>query len=119
MIISIATNDKNDMFLDAAGNLAMVTGIDAVKQDCEHAMKAQLGEMVLQMNDGIPYADTVFQRVNLAAFEAAARSALMKVRGVVQINSFAVAVTDGVLRYDTTIMTIYGQTNIVGFSASG
>jgi len=108
-ITSIATNARNDMFLADNNNLAMVSNIDAVLQDCEHAMKAQFQEMIYAYNRGMPYMDTVWQRKNFVQFEGFARSTLRRVNGVKKVLSFAVATNNDVLQYNAVIETIYGE----------
>lgn len=103
-----------DYYLDAAGNLAMLTGADAVGQDCVTAMRAQRGEMQYAMLDGMPMRATVFDRYNAPAFEASARKVIKAVTGVVRITAFSATVANNKLSYTATIETVYGTTYISG-----
>ena len=115
MSISLATSaDNNDLYLDASGNLALVRDIDAVLQDCEHAMKMVLGEAIYDQEKGIPYMQVVFNNYNATAFEGYARQNLQAVSGVVQVQKFGASVTGNVLDYEATIATIYGSGVING-----
>jgi hypothetical protein len=109
---SLATNQRNDLFIDADGSLAIARDIEAVKQDCQHAMQAQLGEMVLALDRGMPTMDVVWHNTNLVQFEAYARQTLRAVGGVVDVTAFDVAVVGGALRYSATIQTIFGPADL-------
>ena len=106
---SIATNANNDIYLDATGNLAMVSGVAAVQQDCEHAMKAQLGEMALFLTSGMPTLETVWANWRPLQFEAAARRTLLAVPGVVAVKAFSITRSAGVATYTATIQTEYSD----------
>lgn len=107
----IETNEKNDIFLNEGGNISMISGIDAVKQACEHAAKAQLGEMIYSSNKGIPNFQTIWRggEPNIPQFDSALRSALLSVEGVIRINSLDISVSQNQLKYTAVINTIYGQ----------
>ncbi|CAH0447781.1 hypothetical protein LMG10661_03854 [Ralstonia syzygii subsp. syzygii] len=109
---SLATNQRNDLFIGPDGNLAVVGDIDAVMQDCQHAMQAQLGEMVLATDRGMPTMDVVWHNTNLVQFEAYARQTLRAVGGVVDVTTFDVAIVDGALRYSATIQTVFGTADL-------
>lgn len=106
--LSIATDARNDIYIGADGNLAMASGLQAVLQDCEHTMKAQLGEMVLATTKGLPTMDTVWLQQRLPQFSAAARKALRAVSGVTDVPSFAAVVENNTLIYRAVISTEYG-----------
>ena len=107
----IATNDKNDIFLDQEGNISMISGIDAVLQACEHAAKAQLGEMIFSVNQGIPNFQTIWRggEANISQFDSALRTAILSVDGVIRITSLDISVSQNQLTYRAVINTIYGQ----------
>lgn len=114
MVQSIAIDANGDTFLDGNNNLAMVSGADAVGQNCVTAMRAQKGEMQYAMQNGMPMAATAFETYNPVAFEAAGRKVLLAVVGVVKVTSFNVQRVQNQLQYAATIKTIYGPTTIAG-----
>ena len=112
--ISIATNSANDIYLDSGKNLATVSAIDAVLQDCDHAMRAIYKEMVLNYDKGVPYFETVWNNLNIPQFEGYARDAILAVPFVRQVTSFTVTTTGTTLEYAATILTEYGEGLISG-----
>jgi hypothetical protein len=117
--ISFALNSASDLYIGLDGNLAVVTGVDAVQQDCICAMSAQLGEIIYEPSSGMPYLTTVWLQTNLVQFEAAARATLLSVPGVTKVASFSATIVqvqntsggfDNVLNYAATLNTTYDQT---------
>jgi hypothetical protein len=107
----IATNSKNDIFLDQNGNISVIFGIEAVLQACEHAAKTQFGEMIFLDNEGVPNFQTIWRggEPNISQFDSALRSAILAVEGVVGIESLDIKDDKNQLTYSITINTIYGQ----------
>lgn len=105
--LSIALNNHS-LFLDAAGNLALTSNLDACLQDCETAMLAQRSEMIYAMDEGVPYRQTSWDQYRPAQFEAAARTSLLAVNGVVRIRSFTFSFSGNTLSYSATIETEWG-----------
>lgn len=114
MVQSVAINANGDTYLDASGNLAMVSGVGAVSQNCVTAMRAVKGEMQYNLTGGMPYAATAFNTYNPIAFEAAARKIIGAVTGVTAVTSFAVTKVGGALQYSASIQTIYGPATVTG-----
>lgn len=111
---ALAVNERNDLYLDDTRNLATVSGIYQTLQQCEQAIKAQLGEMVLAMNRGMPTLETVWLAQDIPRWEAAAYVALQRVPGVTEILALVSEVVSGELRYNVVIRTIYGEGSISG-----
>lgn len=115
MTQTFATNALNDIYIGADGNLAIAMGEQAVLQACATAAKAQLGEMVLAINNGIPNFQTVWVGApNLAIFQSYLRRTLQNVEGVIEVTELTTSVDGGVLSYTATIRTIYGLAAING-----
>lgn len=110
-----SVDSNNDIFVGRNGNLAISTELEACLQACEHAVKAQLGEMVLNFDQGVPNFQTVWQRsANIAQFEAYVRAAIMSVAGVIEVKDFAASVVNNKVEYRAVIRTIYGASAING-----
>jgi hypothetical protein len=95
------------------GSFVFVVDVDAVAQNCEQAMRQQLGELNYDAGKGIQYLDNIFTgNPNFQRFESQARSALSAVNGVTGIVSFNFEFNDSILSYNTVISTIYGSTTV-------
>ncbi len=107
---TIAVNEFNDIYIDGNGNLAMVEGLESVKQSIEHAVKTQLGEEIFQINRGLPNFQTVWNGTpNLLQFEAALYAIIESVSGVIRITSLDSTVdSKNDLFYTAEVMTEYG-----------
>lgn len=113
MIQTFAVDSNNDLFLNNSGNIAIATGVQAVKQNCDHAMQTILNECVFDLPRGIPDFETVWNgRPNLAQYNLAAVLALQAVEGVTQVPEFSSDKTGDVLRYSAKIQTIYGDVDL-------
>lgn len=110
--LSIALNGEHSLYLDAAGNLALVDNLEACLQDCKTAMLAQRAEMIYAMDEGIPYRQTSWDQYRPAQFEAAARAAVLAVPGVIRIDSFAFSFSNNVFSYVVVIVTDWGAGGI-------
>jgi hypothetical protein len=114
MTRTIETTATNDIALNAVGDISIVTGIEAVLGNCQTAIKAQRGEMQFAVNKGMPTLAVAWNDYNPVQFEAAARTILKSVEGVVSIPEFTVSRTAATLRYSAVIKTIYGAGQING-----
>lgn len=111
----LAVDQNNDIFIGRDGRLAIASGLPAILQACEHAAKAQLGEMMFAADKGIPNFTTVWAGApNLGQFEAALRQALLRVDGVQAVAAFSTSEADGVLSYRVTISTVAGEAALNG-----
>ena len=110
MTQTFAVNSNNDLYIGRDGNLAIVNSLDAILQNCEHAAKTTLGELVLQTNVGIPDFQVVWNGVpNIQQFNASLRQALLAVDGVVEILSLNTVRNGDALIYQAVIRTIYSN----------
>lgn len=107
------SDENNDFSICKESNLIIVSDKEAVESLCKHYALATRDEMIHQMNRGIPYFKTVFgAQSNIFQFEAAFRSRMREISGVESVNSFSAQLIDGVLKYQATIKTIYGEVQI-------
>jgi hypothetical protein len=112
MTQSLNLNGNSDVFIDSTGNLSVISGIAAVQQNCETAMKAIQGEMIYALKSGMPYPTVVWNNYNKQLFRSAAIITLSNVQDVVSVTSFTSALNENVLEYTATIKTIYGTVTI-------
>jgi|GEM_PF-3766126 len=114
MTLSISVNGDHDIFLDDAGNLSVSTDLDACMQNCETAVLAQRDEMIYSMDEGVPTQTAVWDLYRPAQFEAAARSAIMAMPGVLRITHFSMMRQADTFSYNATIETQWGKGTING-----
>lgn len=115
MVQTFATNAQNDLFVNSAGSLTMLTGIQAVAQACRSACLTQLGECVLQTGYGLPNFQTVWVGTpNLAIWESYLQTTLLNVDGVTSVQSINITAANNTLTFVAEINTIYGSTTING-----
>lgn len=108
-------DENNDLLIASDGRLSISADLEAVLQACEQAAKAQLAEMVLAVDQGVPTFQTVWNGApNVAQFEAYLRRQLQNVEGVREVSALEVSVSDNVLSYTATILTQFGQGAING-----
>lgn len=112
---TFANNANNEWYVGPDGNLVMLTGADAVAGICARVAKTRLGEMILNIDRGIPNFQTVWVGApNIPQFEAALRQAIMRVPGVTEILDLDTTISNNVLSYTMTILTPYGTRAVSG-----
>jgi hypothetical protein len=110
---SFGVNSANDIYIASNGNLAVLSGIEAVAAACGNATRARLGEMVLNINNGIPYFETLWIGApNYPLYQAYLRNALLSVPGVTEVKSINITKLGNTLKYTATIVTQFGTTEI-------
>lgn len=108
-MITLATDTSNDLYLDAQGYIAVASDLQAVLQNCEHAVKTMLGECVLDQQRGLPNFTVIWNgNPNVNQYDAALRKTIRAVSGVVDIRSLNVRLSGEKLIYNAVIKTIYG-----------
>ena len=103
--------NTNDLTVDSMGNIAMLSGADAVAQDVASAVKTFQGELFYDTTLGIPYFSQVLgQNYNPPLVKAYVEQAALTVPGVVQ--ALATLVLDRNRKLSGTVEVIdeIGQT---------
>ena len=105
--------DANRNPVIISGKFVFVFNADVVAQNCEQAMRQQLGELNYAADKGVQYFDNIFTgNPNFQRFESQARRAISAVDGVSGIISFNFEFNDNVLSYNAVISTIYGAITV-------
>ena len=119
MTQSLGLNSSNDLYLNSSGNLQVDTGLQALIDVCLNVSRALLGEMVLTINNGLPYFQAVFTgNPNLAIFQAYLISALNNIDGVNSVQNVNMSLNANVLSFTATIDTIYGPTTLTSSTSA-
>lgn len=113
---SFLTDENNDFYLDASGNIAMGEDINAVVQCVQNAVNTLLGEIQLDTTLGVPYFETLFnkQSPDIDLWKSYMVEEAEKVNGVVRVNSITTEVKDNNLSYTMEILTDYGEATVSG-----
>ena len=115
MSLTLAVNDKNDLFVDKSGSLAQVRDIQAVLESAQQAAQTQLGEMQYHVDRGIPNFTVLWNgHPSVAQFEAALRRELMKVTDVLDVPALSTRLRGETVVYSATIKTTFGTAEING-----
>lgn len=109
MVTTFGTNSNNDLYLGINGNLVVLKDLLAIESACETATKAQLGEMVLAVKQGIPNFQTVWVGApNFPLWQSYLRNTLLGVAGVQNVQSINVSTIKNTLKYTAKIITQFG-----------
>lgn len=107
---TFSVNENNDLFVGTNGNISISLELQAIIFVCENVAKGQLGEMVLDIDRGIPNFEAVWVgSPNLERFTAALRNSLNNVDGVQRVINLLVSVNSRILSYTATIVTFFGE----------
>jgi endoglucanase Acf2 len=113
MVQTLGLSASNDIYVNPSGNIQVDTALQALVDICLNVSKALLGEMVLTVNNGLPYFQAVFTGVpNLAVFQTYLINALNGIDGVNSVQNVNMSLDDNVLSFTATISTIYGPTTL-------
>lgn len=112
---TIATNDNNDIFIDAGGNIAIYSDIAALANISKNAVLTNSAELEFNTEKGIPYMETVFSdNVNTDIFQANIIRTLEALEGVERVSSFTYELKDGIYSYSVQIITELGTVVVNG-----
>ena len=105
--------DGNNCLVVENGNLVISKDIEVVKFSCEQAVKTQYGEMIFNIQGGIPYNTIAWGGVpNLTQLDAFLRKEILKVPEVTGITSLDISMSNHVISYDCVIKTTYGEVTL-------
>lgn len=110
MTRTLAVDSSNDIFIGPDGSLAVSTARTAVLHLCAQAAKAQFGEMIYAVDEGMPNFDVVWNgSPNVGQFEAYLRRTLLAVADVISVDAVTIEAQGASLIYTADITTIYGS----------
>ena len=115
MTRTFSTDASNDVFIGPDDNLAVLSGIAAIAAACATATKAQLGEMVLATDSGIPNFQALWIGTpEYSLWKSYILKTLQNVPGVQQVTSLTLSVNGNTVRYTANITTQFGQGTVNG-----
>lgn len=104
-MITLATNENNDIFLNASGNLAMAEGKEAMANIATNKVRTLYKETPLDQQAGIPYFDVVFNRFDIDLFKQFLFQEIETIEGVRGAGDFSYSTDNNVLKYQATFTT--------------
>ena len=107
--------DGQDIRLDEFGNLAVVDGLEDVRQRVLERLRYWLGQWFLSVQDGVPYRPEIFQRSTTVGLAAAIVTDQIRTVEEVTGVSRVVATLDPVTRrmtYSALVSTEHGSMEI-------
>ncbi len=114
-MITIATNENNDIYTDASGNLAMLTDINALANVSKNVILQTYGEAEYNQESGIPYFKTIFTDTpKIDLLQAAQISTLENLEDVNRVSNYEYKQQNGVYSYSLTEHTTFGDIQING-----
>lgn len=112
---TLAVNSNNDIYIGADGNLAIVDGLESVKQRCEQAARILRNELPYAQSKGIPFFETPFgDSGNLGLYESYLRQQYTSVQDVTGVKYIRFRFEGTELQYEAGILSIYGEATISG-----
>lgn len=115
MIKTFAVDENNDLFLNAIGNISIISDLEAVLQIAERSVKTQLGELLYNTDRGIPNFDLAWKGTpNLPQYEAALRRTLLSISSVTEVIRLNIIIKADMLEYSAEIATVFGTGEVNG-----
>ena len=115
-----ATDANNDLTTLPGGRLSILEDLQAVRQQAEHVVKAQLNEMIYDRNRGIDYESTLFNGTpNLLAFESQVRDAVERIPDVISVLEFEADRTGNEISYTMSLQTVFGSGIVTNIRNTG
>lgn len=121
--MTVLSTDVRDFLLDADGDfvittdLSLVSGLDAIVQECRIRMRTFLEEWFLNLDVGVPWYQRILGAKPAAAIEAARtyiNRTLLQVEGVTRVAALDVTFvgTTRALRIAWQVQTAFGDTPV-------
>lgn len=106
---------SQDLHLDQFGNLAVVSGLEDVRQRVVERLQFFLGTWFLEVDAGVPYRSEVFVRgVSAGLASALVSDHIRATPGVTDVRDVVASINrvDREFSYTATIETPYGETTV-------
>lgn len=114
-MITITTNQNNDIYIDSSGNLATQTDINALANVSRNVVLTALGEPQYNQQSGIPYFETVFTDTpKIDLLQAAQVAALENLENVNRVSNYKYKQKNGVYSYSLIEHTTFGDIQLNG-----
>ena len=114
-MLSIITDENNDLQLDSVGNIKMDTGAEAYRQHLINRIRLQQYEYPYDLTRGINWLGYVFgNSVNLAMWESQLLELVSRVSFVKTIVDWRYEIESTNLQFKLVVDTDYGEIELKG-----
>ena len=114
-MITIATNENNDISTNSTGNISTSLDINALANVSKNKVLTTLGEPEYNQLDGIPYFETIFTDTpKIDLFQAAVIDSIENLENVQRVSNFDYTQNNGVFSYSLLETTTYGNITLEG-----
>jgi len=112
-----ALDTSGDIFLDANGDLALVTGVDAIAQNLRTRYLFFLGEFHLDRTLGVPWIERILTKdPELTVVNGILRQVALEADGVLSISNFSSELDPATRRLAVSFDAETVEGSIVGFT---
>lgn len=109
MTLALGVNADNDIYLDASGDLAIVSDITACMQAAQQAVQTVQGEMQYHLNRGVPDFRVLWSgHPSVAQFRAAVRTEILLTTDVLRVQRINAELVGEDAVYTADIVTVFG-----------
>lgn len=114
-MITIATNDENDIYISTTGDLTTLTDINAMANVSRNVVLTTLGEPEYNQQNGIPYFETIFTDTpKIDLLQAAQIAVLENLDNVTRVSNYEYNQTNGTYSYSLIEHTTFGDIKLNG-----
>lgn len=107
----------NDFGVNEYGNLATLSGLDALLDVVRCAVQTNLGELQYDVNGGVPHMQTIFTNIStIELWKSSMREVMESIEGVISVEYIELDYNskEATLSYTAGIRTIYGNGELNG-----
>lgn len=114
-MITITTNNNNDIFIDKYNNLSMTSNIDALANVIKNVILTRYNELLYNQEKGVKYFETIFNdKPDITSFQVSIIKEVLKVDKVLKVINFKYEIINNLFKYELLIQTEFGEVIING-----
>lgn len=114
-MLTIAVNESNDIYVDARGNLAMASDLEALRQKIKQRLKLFLSEWFLDTTRGVPYFQNILgEDINQSLAAQILTTEILKEPDVITVENVSFGLNDFTrnFTYAANVQTTFGALEV-------
>lgn len=114
-MFTLAVDENNDLYLDARGNIASVSNLEALRQKIRQRLKLFLSEWFLDTTRGVPYFQNILgEDINQSLAAQILTTEILKEPAVTQVKNVNFGLNDNTrqFKYSAQVDSLYGQSEV-------